>query len=48
MDFLLRPHHFSFIMVYRSRKLRLTTVGDPPHLPRDTRLSTKVGTKFCQ
>jgi hypothetical protein len=30
----------------RSRKLRLTTVGDPPHRPRDTPLSTKVGTKF--
>jgi hypothetical protein len=27
----------------RSRKLRLTTVGDPLH---DTHLSTKVGTKF--
>jgi hypothetical protein len=24
----------------------LTTVGDPPRLPRDTPLSTKVGTKF--
>jgi hypothetical protein len=30
----------------RSRKLRLTIVGDPPRLPRDTPLSTKVGTKF--
>jgi hypothetical protein len=28
------------------RKLRLTTVGDPPRLPRDTLLSTKVGIKF--
>jgi hypothetical protein len=27
-------------------KLRLTTAGDPPHWPRDTLLSTKVGTKF--
>jgi TRAP-type C4-dicarboxylate transport system permease small subunit len=24
----------------------LTTVGDPPRWPRDTPLSTKVGTKF--
>jgi hypothetical protein len=32
----------------RSRKLRLTTVGDPPCSPRDTPLSTKVGTKFRQ
>jgi hypothetical protein len=30
----------------RSRKLILTTVGDPPPWPRDTPLSTKVGTKF--
>jgi hypothetical protein len=30
----------------RSRKLRLTTVGDPPRWPRNTPLSTKVGTKF--
>jgi hypothetical protein len=30
----------------RSRKLRLTTVGDPPRWPRDTQLSTKVGIKF--
>jgi hypothetical protein len=29
----------------RSRKLRLTTVGDPPCWLRDTPLSTKVGTK---
>jgi hypothetical protein len=28
--------------------LRLTTVGDPPHWPRDTPLSAKVGTKFHQ
>jgi hypothetical protein len=27
---------------------RLTTVGDPPRWPRDTPLSTKVGTKFRQ
>jgi hypothetical protein len=33
---------------YRSRKLRLTTVGDPPRWPRDTPLTTKVGTKFRQ
>jgi hypothetical protein len=32
-------------MIY-CRKLRLTNVGDPPHWPRDTTLSTKVGTKF--
>jgi hypothetical protein len=32
----------------RSRKLRLTTVGDPPRWPRDTPLSTKFGTKFCR
>jgi hypothetical protein len=32
----------------RSRKLRLTTAGDPPRWPRDTPLSTKVGTKFRQ
>jgi hypothetical protein len=30
----------------RSRRLRLTTVGDPPRWPRDTPLSTKVGTKY--
>jgi hypothetical protein len=30
----------------RSRKLRLTTVGDPTRRPRDTALSTKVSTKF--
>jgi hypothetical protein len=30
----------------RSRKLRLTTVGDPSRWPRDTLLSTKVGSKF--
>jgi hypothetical protein len=30
----------------RSRKLRLTTVRDPPRWLRDTPLSTKVGTKF--
>jgi hypothetical protein len=29
-----------------SRKLRLTTVEDQPRRPRDTPLSTKVGTKF--
>jgi hypothetical protein len=31
---------------YRSRKLTLTTVEDPPRWPHDTPLSTKVGTKF--
>jgi hypothetical protein len=31
----------------RFRKLRLTAVGDPLRLPRDTPLSTEVGTKFC-
>jgi hypothetical protein len=30
----------------RSRKLRLTTMGDLLHSPRDTPLSAKVGTKF--
>jgi hypothetical protein len=30
----------------RSRKLRLTTVRDPPRSSRDILLSTKVGTKF--
>jgi hypothetical protein len=30
----------------RSRKLRLTTVGNPPRWPRDTPLSAEVGTKF--
>jgi hypothetical protein len=30
----------------RSRKLKLTTVGDAPRWLRDTPLSTKVGTKF--
>jgi hypothetical protein len=30
----------------RYRKLRLTTVGDPPRWPRDIPLCTKVGTKF--
>jgi hypothetical protein len=34
------------MMEGRSRKLRLTTVGDPPRWPRDTPLSTKVDTKF--
>jgi hypothetical protein len=29
-------------------KLRFTTVRDPPRWPRDTPLSTKVGTKFRQ
>jgi hypothetical protein len=29
-----------------SRKLRLMTMRDPPRCPRDTPLSTKVGTKF--
>jgi hypothetical protein len=32
----------------RSKKLRLTTVGDPPRWQRDTPLSAKVGTKFRQ
>jgi hypothetical protein len=32
----------------RSRKLRLTTVGDPLRLPCDTPLSAKFGTKFRQ
>jgi hypothetical protein len=31
---------------FRSRKLRLTTVGDPPRWPRDTPQSTEVDTKF--
>jgi hypothetical protein len=30
----------------RFRKLRLSTVGDPPRWPCDTPLSTNVGTKF--
>jgi hypothetical protein len=30
------------------KKLRLTTVGNPPIWPRDTPLSAKVGTKFHQ
>jgi hypothetical protein len=30
----------------RSRILRLTTVGDPPHRQRDTPLFTRVGAKF--
>jgi hypothetical protein len=30
----------------RSRKPRLTAVGDPPRWPRDTPLSTKVDIKF--
>jgi hypothetical protein len=34
------------ILLIRSRKLRLITVGDPPRWPRDAPLSTKVGTKF--
>jgi hypothetical protein len=37
-----------FSYTSRSRKLRLTAVGDPPRWPRDTHLSTKVGTKFCR
>jgi hypothetical protein len=32
----------------RSRKLRLTTVEDPPRWPRDTPISAKVGTKFLR
>jgi hypothetical protein len=32
-------------LVLRSRKLRLTSVGDPPRWPRDTPLSAKVGTR---
>jgi hypothetical protein len=32
----------------RSRKLRLTTVGDPPCWPRNTPLSAKAGSKFRQ
>jgi hypothetical protein len=32
----------------RSRKLRLTTVGDLPRWPHNTPLWIKVGTKFCQ
>jgi hypothetical protein len=31
----------------RSRKLRLTAVWVPPRWPRDTPLSTEVGTKIC-
>jgi hypothetical protein len=39
--------YFSILLYrYRSRKLRLTTVGDPPRWPCDTPLSTKVDTKF--
>jgi hypothetical protein len=33
---------------FRSRKLGLTTVADPPCWPRDIPLSTKLGTKFRQ
>jgi hypothetical protein len=36
-----------FNSCFRSRKLRLTTIGDLPCWPRKTPLSTKVGTKFC-
>jgi hypothetical protein len=36
----------NIILSLRSRKLRLTTVGDPPRWPRDTLLFTKVDTKF--
>jgi hypothetical protein len=32
----------------KSRKLRLTTIGDPPCWPCDTPLSTKAGTKFLR
>jgi hypothetical protein len=45
------PHaHFPSLLgqVFRSRKLRLTTEGDPLRWPRDTPLSIKVGTKFRQ
>jgi hypothetical protein len=38
--------NYTVFRALRSRKLRLTTVGDPPRWPRDTPLSTKVGTKF--
>jgi hypothetical protein len=37
---------FSLLCHLRSRKLRLMTVGVSPRWPRDTHLSTKVGTKF--
>jgi hypothetical protein len=37
---------YMHVMQIRSRKLRLTTVGDPPRWPRDIPLSTKVDTKF--
>jgi hypothetical protein len=39
-------YSFCLLFSFRSRKLRLTTVGDPPRWPRDTPLSKKVGTKF--
>jgi hypothetical protein len=38
--------HLVIDLNVRSRKLRLTTVGDPPRGLSDTLLSTKVGTKF--
>jgi hypothetical protein len=44
---MLKKSFFSMCISYlRSRKLRLTTVGDPPRWPRDTPLSTKVSTTF--
>jgi hypothetical protein len=45
-SFVLIKKLYKSICSARSRKLRLTTVGDPPRWPRDTPISTKVGTKF--
>jgi hypothetical protein len=41
------PNVYPYLCTHwRSRKLRLTTVGDPQRWPRDTPPSTKVGNKF--
>jgi hypothetical protein len=38
-----------YLNIYgRSRKLRLTTVGDPPHWPCNTPLPARLGIKFRQ
>jgi hypothetical protein len=47
--FIWKLQKFSIILrckYIRSRKLRLTTVGDPPRWPRDTPLSAEVDTKI--
>jgi hypothetical protein len=47
-DYLHWVFYSTVVCIVRSRKRRLITVGDPPRLPHDTPLSTKVGTIFCR